>query len=308
MRLMVAGGAGFLGSHLVKRLLTSGHYVIVVDNFYTGKPENLKDLRTNGNLEVIRHDIVKPFQIEVDGIFNFACPASPIHYQRDPVRTMITNVQGSINLLNLARSTGAKILQASTSEVYGDPEVHPQPESYLGKVNTTGIRACYDEGKRAAETLFFDYARQYQVDIRIARIFNTFGPNMSIDDGRVVTNFIHQALTNQPISIFGDGNQTRSFCYVDDLIEGIVRLFESSYSLSPVNLGNPKPISMLTLANEILELCESKSQIEFLPLPQDDPRDREPDISMAREILGWEPSISRVIGLEKTISYIKEIL
>lgn len=303
MRILVTGGAGFLGSHLCDRLLELGHEVLAVDNLYTGRKENIHHNLSNPNFEFIRHDVTIPLYVEVDGIFNFACPASPIHYQSDPVQTLKTSVHGAINMLGLAKRTGARILQASTSEVYGDPEVSPQLESYWGNVNPIGIRSCYDEGKRAAETLFTDYHRQHNLDIRIVRIFNTFGPRMRPDDGRVVSNFIVQALSNKPITIYGTGEQTRSFCYVDDLITGILTLFFDSEIHSPINIGNPSPIDMLQLAKEIIALTNSNSAIEFLPLPQDDPVQREPDISLAKKNLNWEPKVDRMSGLAKTIEY-----
>jgi UDP-glucuronate decarboxylase len=302
MRILVTGGAGFLGSHLCDSLLKLGHEVVSVDNFYTGSMKNLSHLKQNTNFESIRHDVTIPIYLEVDGIFNLACPASPIHYQSDPVQTLKTSVHGAINVLGLAKRTKARILQASTSEIYGDPEVHPQKEDYWGRVNPIGIRACYDEGKRAAETLFFDYHRQHGLDIRVARIFNTYGPRMKLNDGRVITNFISQALQDQPITIYGDGQQTRSFCYVDDLIAGLVKLFFTEKIYEPVNLGNPSPITMLQLAKEIIELTNSKSELVFEDLPGDDPRDREPDISKAKVLLGWNPQVSRTVGLEKTIA------
>jgi UDP-glucuronate decarboxylase len=301
MRILVTGGAGFLGSHLCDALLGLGHEVVSVDNFYTGSMRNLSHLKQNSNFESIRHDVTIPLYLEVDGIFNLACPASPIHYQNDPVQTLKTSVHGAINVLGIAKRTKARVFQASTSEIYGDPEVHPQKEEYWGRVNPIGIRACYDEGKRAAETLFFDYHRQHNLDIRVARIFNTYGPRMKLNDGRVVTNFISQAIKNEPITIYGDGNQTRSFCYVDDLISGIIKLFFTEGIHEPINLGNPTPITMIQLAQEIIELTNSKSQLVFKELPGDDPRDREPDISKANSLLGWEPQISRKFGLEKTI-------
>jgi UDP-glucuronate decarboxylase len=301
MRILVTGGAGFLGSHLCDTLLALGHEVVSVDNFYTGSMRNLSHLKQNPNFESIRHDVTIPLYLEVDGIFNLACPASPIHYQNDPVQTLKTSVHGAINLLGLAKRTKARILQASTSEVYGDPEIHPQREDYWGRVNPIGIRACYDEGKRAAETLFFDYHRQHGLDIRVARIFNTYGPRMKLNDGRVVTNFIAQAIKGEPITIYGDGKQTRSFCYVDDLVSGLVKLFFTERIYEPINLGNPTPITMLQLASEIIELTNSSSQIVFKDLPGDDPRDREPDISRARNLLGWDPKITRKIGIERTI-------
>ena len=301
MRILVTGGAGFLGSHLCDSLLELGHEVVSIDNFYTGSVRNLSHLKQNVNFESIRHDVTIPIYLEVDGIFNLACPASPIHYQNDPVQTLKTSVHGAINVLGLAKRTKARILQASTSEIYGDPEIHPQKEDYWGRVNPIGIRACYDEGKRAAETLFFDYHRQHGLDIRVARIFNTFGPRMKLNDGRVITNFISQALQNQPITIYGDGEQTRSFCYVDDLIDGLMKLFFTEKVYEPVNLGNPTPITMLHLAKEVIELTNSKSELVFKELPGDDPRDREPDISKAKNLLGWSPLVSRTEGLEKTI-------
>ena len=305
MRILVTGGAGFLGSHLCEHLLELGHEVVSVDNFYTGSPKNLAHLRENPNFESIRHDVTIPLYLEVDGIFNLACPASPIHYQNDPVQTLKTNVHGAINILGLAKRVKARVLQASTSEIYGDPEVHPQREEYWGRVNPIGIRACYDEGKRTAETLFFDYHRQYSVDIRVARIFNTFGPRMALNDGRVVTNFIIQALRNEPISVYGDGSQTRSFCFVTDLIEGLSSLFFTDNIHQPINLGNPIPITILKLASEIIELTNSNSKIIFHPLPSDDPRDREPDITKAKNLLGWEPKVSREVGLKLTIENVR---
>jgi UDP-glucuronate decarboxylase len=305
MRILVTGGAGFLGSHLCDSLLKLGHEVVSVDNFYTGSMKNLSHLKQNSNFESIRHDVTIPLYLEVDGIFNLACPASPIAYQSDPVQTLKTNVHGAINVLGLAKRTKARILQASTSEIYGNPEVHPQKEDYWGRVNPIGIRACYDEGKRAAETLFFDYHRQHGLDIRVARIFNTYGPRMKLNDGRVITNFISQALQNQQITIYGDGKQTRSFCYVDDLIAGLMNLFFTERVYEPINLGNPTPITILQLAEEIIELTNSKSEIIFQDLPGDDPRDREPEISKARDLLGWNPQVSRTIGLEKTIQDLK---
>ncbi len=301
MKILVTGGAGFLGSHLCDSLLNLGHEVISVDNYYTGSKKNIEHLRDNPRFEAIRHDVTIPIYLEVDGIFNLACPASPIHYQNDPVQTLKTSVHGAINLLGLAKRTNSRILQASTSEVYGDPEIHPQVESYWGRVNPIGIRACYDEGKRAAETLFFDYHRQHQVDIRVARIFNTYGPRMSLDDGRVVTNFIVQALRNEPLTVYGDGTQTRSFCFVSDLIDGLVSLFFATDIFEPINLGNPVPITMLDLAAEIIEITNSSSEIVFKPLPQDDPKDRQPDISKAKEKLRWEPIIERKEGISTTV-------
>jgi len=303
MRILVTGGSGFLGSHLCERLLSMGHEVISLDNYYTGRSANINHLRDNPSFEILRHDITFPIYLEVDGIFNLACPASPIHYQKNPVQTFKTCVHGSINMLGLAKRTGARILQASTSEVYGDPNINPQPESYWGNVNPTGIRSCYDEGKRAAETLFFDYHRQYGLDIRVPRIFNTYGPRMSRDDGRVVSNFICQALDGKDLTIYGDGSQTRSFCYVDDLIEGLISLFFTESVHEPVNIGNPAPINMLELAKEIINLTGSASSIAFEDLPSDDPKIRMPDISVAKKRLGWTPTVSRIDGLNRTIEY-----
>ena len=301
--MLVTGCAGFLGSHLAERLLTDGHEVIGLDNFFTGSKSNISRLLDFQNFEIIRHDVTEAIQIEVDGIFNLACPASPIHYQKNPVQTLRTNVLGAVNMLDLAHKTKARVLQASTSEIYGDPSISPQPEEYWGNVNPIGVRACYDEGKRAAETLFFDYHRQYEVDIRVARIFNTYGPRMSRDDGRVVSNFIVQAIENKPVTLYGDGEQTRSFCFVDDLIEGLIRLFFSEGLHSPINLGNPQPITMLELANQIISMTKSQSKIVFEPLPSDDPKSREPDIDKARQLLSWEPKVSREEGLSRTIDY-----
>jgi UDP-glucuronate decarboxylase len=308
MKILVTGGAGFLGSHLSEKLLSLGHEVICVDNFFTGAKKNVEHLLDNKKFEVIRHDVTFPLYLEIDGIFNLACPASPVHYQRNPVQTLKTSVHGSINILGLAKRTGARVLQASTSEVYGDPSISPQPEAYWGNVNPIGIRACYDEGKRAAETLFFDYHRQYEVDIRVARIFNTYGPRMAMNDGRVVSNFIIQALKNEDITVYGDGSQVRSFCYVDDLIEGLVSLFFKEGIHEPINLGNPMPINMADLAAEVIALTNSTSRIVFQPLPSDDPLTREPDSSKARQILGWEPIVSREIGLGRTVEYFKREL
>jgi UDP-glucuronate decarboxylase len=308
MKILVTGGAGFLGSHLSEQLLILGHEVICVDNFYTGSKKNVEHLLDHPNFEILRHDVTFPLYIEVEGIFNLACPASPIQYQRNPVQTFKTNVHGAINILGLAKRTNARVLQASTSEVYGDPSVSPQPESYWGHVNPIGIRSCYDEGKRAAETLFFDYHRQYGLDIRVARIFNTFGPRMATNDGRVVSNFIVQALENRNLTVNGDGSQIRSFCYVDDLISGLLSLFFADDVHEPINLGNPEPINMAELAEEIIQKINSKSQIIFQSIPSDDPRRREPDIAKAKNILGWEPKISRSLGLDKTIEYFKKEL
>ena len=308
MKILVTGGAGFLGSHLVDRLLQEKHEVVVVDNLYTGSKANLVHLRDNPNFEFIRHDVTIPLYLEIEGIFNLACPASPIHYQKDPVQTLKTSVHGAINMLGLAKRTGARIFQASTSEVYGDPTENPQRETYWGNVNPIGIRSCYDEGKRAAETLFVDYKRQHDVDIRIARIFNTYGPRMSMNDGRVVSNFIVQALKGEDITLYGDGTQTRSFCFVSDLIEGIYRLFFTHNSAIPTNLGNPQPISMKQLASEVIALTNSKSKIIHLPLPSDDPILREPDISVAKKTLNWEPVVERAEGLLSTIKYFEKII
>lgn len=308
MKFLVTGGAGFLGSHLCEKLLASGHDVICIDNYYTGSKVNISHLLNNPKFKSIDHDVTVPMTLEVDGIFNLACPASPLQYQKDPVQTLKTSILGALNILELAKRTGARVLQASTSEIYGDPEVMPQTEEYWGRVNPIGIRACYDEGKRAAETLFFDSHRQFNVDIRIARIFNTYGPRMQANDGRVVSNFIVQALANDSITIYGNGEQTRSFCYVDDLIEGIIQLFFSEGIVSPINLGNPQPITIKTLANEIIELTKSKSKINYEDLPSDDPVQRQPDITKANKLLNWQPKINRENGLIKTIEYFKKEL
>jgi UDP-glucuronate decarboxylase len=307
-RILVTGGAGFLGSHLCERLLNEGNEVLCVDNFYTGSKANIAHLLSNPYFEVLRHDICLPLYVEVDEIYNLACPASPIHYQFDPVQTTKTSVHGAINMLGLAKRVKAKILQASTSEVYGDPTVHPQPETYWGNVNPIGPRACYDEGKRCAETLFFDYWRQHKLKIKVARIFNTYGPRMCLDDGRVVSNFIVQALKGEDITVYGDGSQTRSFCYVDDLIDGLIKLMNSPDEfIGPVNLGNPVEISILELAKKVIELVDPKSKIVFEPLPADDPKQRQPDITLAKEKLNWEPKILLEEGLIKTIEYFKRI-
>lgn len=309
MKVLVTGGAGFLGSHLCERLLDAGHEVLCVDNYFTGSRKNISHLLPHPHFEALRHDVTFPLYVEVDRIFNLACPASPVHYQFDPVQTTKTSVIGAINMLGLAKRVKARILQASTSEVYGDPEVHPQMESYWGRVNPIGIRSCYDEGKRCAETLFFDYQRQHKLDIKIMRIFNTYGPRMHPNDGRVVSNFIVQALQGQDITIYGDGMQTRSFCYVDDLIEGMLRLMDTEPGFAgPVNIGNPGEFTMIELAQQVLELTGSKSKLVFKPLPSDDPRQRQPDISLAKEKLGWEPKVSLAAGLEKTITYFKRSL
>ena len=308
-RVLVTGGAGFLGSHLCERLLAAGHEVLCVDNFFTGRRVNVGHLLDNPRFELMRHDVTFPLYVEVDQIFNLACPASPVHYQFDPVQTTKTSVHGAINMLGLAKRTRAKILQASTSEVYGDPSVHPQPESYWGNVNPIGPRSCYDEGKRCAETLFFDYYRQHKTRIKVVRIFNTYGPRMHPNDGRVVSNFIVQALQGRPITIYGTGQQTRSFCYVDDLIEGMLRLMNSRDELTgPVNIGNPGEFTMLELAQLVIELTGSKSEIAFESLPVDDPKQRRPDISQARKELDWEPIVPLRQGLEKTIAYFRGIL
>ena len=307
-RVLVTGGAGFLGSHLCDRLIADGHDVLSVDNFFTGSKDNIAHLLGNPNFEVMRHDVTFPLYVEVDEIYNLACPASPVHYQFDPVQTTKTSVHGAINMLGLAKRVKAKILQASTSEVYGDPEVHPQPESYWGHVNPIGIRSCYDEGKRCAETLFFDYHRQHRLRIKVARIFNTYGPRMHPNDGRVVSNFIIQALKGEPITIFGEGRQTRSFCYVDDLIEAIVRLMATPDGFTgPVNIGNPVEFTILELARKVIDLTGSNSKIEFRPLPADDPMQRKPGIGLARSALAWEPGIRLETGLAKTIEYFRSL-
>ncbi|WP_295680417.1 UDP-glucuronic acid decarboxylase family protein [uncultured Fibrobacter sp.] len=308
MRCLVTGGAGFLGSHLCERLLNDGHEVICLDNYFTGRMANVAHLRDNRCFELIRHDVTEPILLEVDRIFNLACPASPIHYQFNPVKTIKTSVMGAINMLGMAKRVKARILQASTSEVYGDPAVHPQTEDYWGNVNPIGIRSCYDEGKRVAETLFMDYHRQNNVDIRIVRIFNTYGPRMLMNDGRVVSNFIVQALKGEDLTIYGDGSQTRSFCYVDDLIEGFVRMMDQDKIIGPVNIGNPGEFTMLELAKEVLDLTGSKSKIVYKPLPGDDPKMRRPNIDLAKSALGWEPTIPLRQGLEKTIVFFEELL
>ena len=308
-RILITGGAGFLGSHLCEKLLSDGHYIICLDNYFTGQKRNIFHLLDDKHFEVIRHDLVNPIFLEVDQIYNLACPASPIHYQYNPVKTTKTSVMGAINMLGLAKRVKARILQASTSEVYGDPTVHPQTESYWGNVNTTGLRACYDEGKRCAETLFFDYYRQNKVNIRVVRIFNTYGPRMHPDDGRVISNFIVQALGGEPITIFGDGNQTRSFCYVDDMIEGLIKMMNGPDDcIGPVNLGNPVEYKIIELAELIIKLTQSGSRIEFFPPPMDDPKRRQPDISLARERLNWKPVTHIEEGLEKTINYFKSFI
>ena len=309
MRILVTGGAGFLGSHLCDRLIVRGDDVLCVDNFFTGSKANLAHLLNRPSFELMRHDVTFPLYVEVDRIFNLACPASPVHYQYDPVQTTKTNVHGAINMLGLAKRVKARILQASTSEVYGDPEVHPQPESYWGRVNTIGIRSCYDEGKRCAETLFFDYHRQHQLEIKVMRIFNTYGPRMHPQDGRVVSNFIVQALKGENITIFGSGQQTRSFCYVDDLIEGMLRLMDSPADFTgPVNIGNPGEFTMLELAEKVLQLVGGKSKLTFHPLPEDDPKQRQPDITLVKSKLDWEPKVGLEDGLKETIAYFRKLL
>jgi UDP-glucuronate decarboxylase len=309
MRVLVAGGAGFLGSHLSEYLLSNGHEVIAVDNFYTGQRENIKHLLDNKNFELLRHDVTFPLFVEVDAICNLACPASPVHYQKNPVQTIKTSILGSINLLGLARRTGARILQASTSEIYGDPAISPQVEEYWGNVNPIGIRSCYDEGKRAAETLFADYRRQYQMNTKIARIFNTYGPRMALDDGRVVSNFIVQALQNKPITMYGDGSQTRSFCYVDDLIRGLDALLWTQNEIAgPINIGNPGEFTILELARIVIEMTNSNSKITFTDLPSDDPKQRKPNIELAKSVLKWEPAIELREGLAKAIPYFESVL
>ena len=308
-KILITGGAGFLGSHLCERLLNDGHDILCVDNFFTGSKENIAHLMSNPYFEVMRHDVTFPLYVEVDEIYNLACPASPIHYQFDPVQTTKTSVHGAINMLGLAKRVKARIFQASTSEVYGDPEIHPQTEDYWGRVNPVGIRSCYDEGKRCAETLFFDYHRQHGLDIKVARLFNTYGPRMHPNDGRVVSNFIVQALRGDEITIYGTGQQTRSFCYVDDLIEGFVRMMDSPTDFTgPVNLGNPCEFTMIELAEKVLRQTGSKSKLTFKPLPQDDPKQRQPDISLAKENLDWEPAVSIEDGLKETIAYFRKAL
>jgi len=307
-RILVTGGAGFLGSHLIDRLLADGHEILCADNLFTGTKRNVDHLHNHPRFEFMRHDICFPLYVEVDEIYNLACPASPIHYQHDPVQTTKTSVHGAINMLGLAKRLKCKIFQASTSEVYGDPSVHPQPEEYWGNVNPIGPRSCYDEGKRCAETLFFDYYRQHQLEIKVVRIFNTYGPRMHPKDGRVVSNFIMQALVGEDLTIYGDGSQTRSFCYVDDLIEGFVRLMASPQDVTgPINLGNPVEFTMLELAEEVLKLTQSKSKLKHMPLPADDPKQRQPDISKARSTLGWEPKVPLTKGLRQTVDYFKNL-
>jgi UDP-glucuronate decarboxylase len=308
-RILVTGGAGFLGSHLCDRLLAAGHYVLCVDNFFTGSKRNVQHLLPNPAFELMRHDVTFPLYVEVDEIYNLACPASPINYQRDPVQTTKTSVHGAINMLGLAKRTRAKIFQASTSEVYGDPEVHPQTEDYWGRVNPIGIRACYDEGKRCAETLFFDYYRQHHLKIKVVRIFNTYGPRMQPDDGRVVSNFIVQALQNQPLTIYGDGSQSRSFCYVDDLLDGFLKFMDADDTfVGPMNLGNPNEFTMLELAENVIRLTGSRSKLVHQPLPADDPTQRRPDISLAGQMLNWKPRIELEEGLGRTVDYFRQLL
>lgn len=306
MRILITGGAGFIGSHLCERLLNEGQEVICLDNFFTGRRENILHLLDNPRFELLRHDVIEPILLEVDQIYNLACPASPVHYQYNPVKTVKTSVMGMINMLGLAKRVHARILQASTSEVYGDPLVHPQPEEYWGNVNPIGLRSCYDEGKRIAETLMMDYHRQNQVDTRIARIFNTYGPRMLENDGRVVSNFVVQALRGEPLTLYGAGDQTRSFCYVDDLVEALMRLMNASDLHDPVNLGNPGEFTIKELAEEVVRICGSKSGVTHLPLPQDDPKQRKPDIKRAQEMLGWNPAIPLRAGLEKTVPYFRK--
>ena len=308
MRILVTGGAGFLGSHLCDRLINEGHDILCLDNFFTGRKQNIAHLLQNAKFELIRHDVIDPFKVEVDQIYNLACPASPPHYQYNPIKTTKTSVMGAINCLGLAKRVRARVFLASTSEVYGDPNVHPQSESYWGNVNPIGRRSCYDEGKRCAETLFFDYHRENGVDIRVVRIFNTYGPRMLADDGRVVSNFIVQALKGEDLTVYGDGSQTRSFCYVDDLIEGFVRLMNQDKTVGPVNIGNPGEFTMLELAELVLKKVGGKSKITNLPLPADDPKQRRPDISMAKEFLGWEPQVPLAEGLDRTIEYFRQAI
>ena len=308
MPTLVTGGAGFLGSHLCERLVKQGEEVICLDNFFTGRRKNIAHLLDYKNFEVMRHDVVDPFKVEVDRIYNLACPASPVHYQYNPIKTVKTSVMGAINCLGLAKRVGARILQASTSEVYGDPEVHPQPESYRGNVNPIGLRSCYDEGKRCAETLFFDYYRENKVDIRVIRIFNTYGPKMTPDDGRVVSNFIVQALKGEDITLYGDGSQTRSFCYVDDLIDGMMGIMEQQESVGPVNLGNPTEFTIRQLAEAVLQKVETPSKIVEKPLPADDPTQRKPDIALVQKLISWEPKVALTGGLDRTIPYFREII
>lgn len=308
MVILVTGGAGFLGSHLCERLLGQGHEVLCIDNFFTGRRKNVAHLMNNSNFELIRHDVVDSFKFEVDQIYNLACPASPVHYQYNPIKTVKTSVMGAINCLGLAKRVGARILQASTSEVYGDPEIHPQPESYRGNVNPIGLRACYDEGKRCAETLFFDYHRENKVDIRIVRIFNTYGPRMLFNDGRVVSNFIVQAIKGEDLTLYGDGSQTRSFCYMDDLLEAMIRTMNQDQTVGPVNIGNPNEFTIRELAEAVIKKVKTNSSLIEMPLPQDDPTQRKPDITLAQKVLGWNPEIELDEGLDRTIPYFQELI
>ncbi len=308
MVILVTGGAGFLGSHLCERLLGQGHEVLCIDNFCTGRRKNVAHLMNNSNFELIRHDVVDSFKFEVDQIYNLACPASPVHYQYNPIKTVKTSVMGAINCLGLAKRVGARILQASTSEVYGDPEIHPQPESYRGNVNPIGLRACYDEGKRCAETLFFDYHRENKVDIRIVRIFNTYGPRMLFNDGRVVSNFIVQAIKGEDLTLYGDGSQTRSFCYMDDLLEAMIRTMNQDQTVGPVNIGNPNEFTIRELAEAVIKKVKTNSSLIEMPLPQDDPTQRKPDITLAQKVLGWNPEIELDEGLDRTIPYFQELI
>ena len=308
MVILVTGGAGFLGSHLCERLLGQGHEVLCLDNFFTGRRKNVAHLMDNSDFELIRHDVVDPFKFEVDQIYNLACPASPVHYQYNPIKTVKTSVMGAINCLGLAKRVGARILQASTSEVYGDPEIHPQPESYRGNVNPIGLRACYDEGKRCAETLFFDYHRENKVDIRVVRIFNTYGPRMLANDGRVVSNFIVQAIKGEDLTLYGDGTQTRSFCYMDDLLEAMIRTMNQELTVGPVNIGNPNEFTIRELAEAVMKKVQSNASLIEMPLPEDDPTQRKPDITLAQKVLGWNPEIQLEEGLDRTIPYFQELL
>ena len=308
MVILVTGGAGFLGSHLCERLLGQGHEVLCLDNFFTGRRKNVAHLMDNSDFELIRHDVVDPFKFEVDQIYNLACPASPVHYQYNPIKTVKTSVMGAINCLGLAKRVGARILQASTSEVYGDPEIHPQPENYRGNVNPIGLRACYDEGKRCAETLFFDYHRENKVDIRVVRIFNTYGPRMLANDGRVVSNFIVQAIKGEDLTLYGDGSQTRSFCYMDDLLEAMIRTMNQEETVGPVNIGNPNEFTIRELAESVMKKVQSNASLIEMPLPEDDPTQRKPDITLAQKVLGWNPEIQLEEGLDRTIPYFQELL
>lgn len=308
MVILVTGGAGFLGSHLCERLLVQGHEVLCLDNFFTGRRKNVAHLMDNSDFELIRHDVVDPFKFEVDQIYNLACPASPVHYQYNPIKTVKTSVMGAINCLGLAKRVGARILQASTSEIYGDPEIHPQPENYRGNVNPIGLRACYDEGKRCAETLFFDYHRENKVDTRVVRIFNTYGPRMLANDGRVVSNFIVQAIKGEDLTLYGDGSQTRSFCYMDDLLEAMIRTMNQEVTVGPVNIGNPNEFTIRELAEAVMKKVQSNASLIEMPLPEDDPAQRKPDITLAQNVLGWNPEIQLEEGLDRTIPYFQELL